>query len=208
MRKLPLLGCICLAAFTTSAVPLYQQLPGHFGGFDSDATLTVADDFQLQQPALIGGLIWWGGNYGSVPQDDFTVRLYSDSGGQPGLLLAEFALGAVSKIATGDYVNPPSLYPEFEYSATLTTPFSAQAGVKYWVSIVNSPVNFWLWEASDSLLNPGVQRSYNGGPWQPYGYNTAFELLPVPEPGGALFAAVLVGALVTALRHRNRQAGL
>jgi len=203
MCKLSLSLAAILIAFTCSAAPLYQQLPGHSGGFVWDATLTVADDFVLGQTTLIGGFNWWGGVYGPPPQDDFTFRLYSDNGGQPGSVLADLALGAVSKFATGDFVNAPNLYPEYEYSFTFSTPVLAQAGVRYWVSIVNSPINFWLWEASASPLNPGVQRSYDSGPWQPYDYNTAFELVPVPEPDAALFAAALGSLGLLAVQHRK-----
>lgn len=184
---------------------VYEQLPGHFGGYDSDSAIVVADDFELRQPALIGGLVWWGGDYNPSPgQDDFTVGLYTDSGGKPGLLINQFAFGRVGKVATGQYVNAPGLYPEYEYTASLSMPLVAQAGAKYWVSIVNSPSNFWLWEASASSLNVGVQRSFQGAAFQPYNGNTAFEIVTVPEPSTMLIIAVFGGIMLFLKCHKTR----
>jgi hypothetical protein len=157
----------------------YEQLPGNFGGFSSDGSvLTVADDFRFEQDTLVGGVIWWGGYFNPPPgPDNFTVSLFSDSGGHPGSVLAQFPFGAVPARATGRFVNAPDFYPEFQYSASFPTSFLAQAGVKYWISIVNPPRDIWLWEASGSTLNPGVQRRFNGDFWQPYLDNTAFRLV-------------------------------
>ncbi len=155
MQKL-YLSLVATLITLTSRASDYQQLPGHFGGFDADPGITVADDFQLNQQTLLGGLIWWGGDYSPPPsQDDFTVKLYLDNGGHPGSVMAQFAFGAVSKTATGNYVNAPELYPEYEYSASFSSPFVAQPGVRYWVSVANYPSGFWLWEASGSSLNLG-----------------------------------------------------
>ena len=183
----------------------YQQLPGHFGGFSADGSVwTVADNFELGQDTVIGGLIWWGGYFNPPPgPDNFTVCFYSDDGGQPVTLLEQYAFGAVIAVATGQFVNAPGLYPEFEYSANLPTPFLAQAGVTYWLSIVNPPPEIWLWEASASPLNPGVERSFNGGAWEPYYDNTSFALVVVPEP--ASLSLLVFGMFgITLLRRRQR----
>jgi hypothetical protein len=183
----------------------YQQLPGQFGGFTSDGSvLTVADNFQLGQDTLIGGLIWWGGNGNSpLGPDNFTVCLYSDNGGQPGALLEHCAFGAVNAIATGQFVNAPDLYPEFEYSANLPTPFPAQAGVMYWLGIVNPSAYGWLWEASASPLNPGVERSFNGGSWEPYYDNTSFALVAVPEPHGMILITTSLVSIMVFIGSRR-----
>jgi len=195
---------LCALALRTPAA-VYQQLPGQFGGFSSDgSTITVADDFQLGQDTLIGSIVWWGGYFNPAPgPDNFTVRLFADDGGQPGLLLDQLDFGPVNAVATGQLVNAPDLYPEYEYSASLPTPFLAQAGVKYWVSIVNPPRDIWLWEASASSLNPDVQRSFNGSSWEPYYDNTAFELEAVPEPSVCGFIFLGAGTTVLLLRRRS-----
>lgn len=92
-----------------------------------------------------------------------------------------------------------------KYSAALATPFRAEAGVTYWISIVNSPSDHWLWEASGSTANLGVQRSFAAEPWQSCFDNAAFEMLAVPEPDGMLFTAAAAVASMTLLgRFRGR----
>jgi len=183
----------------------YQQLPGHFGGFSSDGSvITVADNFQVGQDTLIGGLSWWGGYLNAPPgPDNFTICLYSDNGGQPETLLEQYAFGAVNAVATGQFVNAPDLYPEFEYSANLPAPFLARAGVTYWLSIVNPPADIWLWEASASALHPGVERSFNGNSWEPYYDNTAFALVAVPEPRGMILITTGLASMMVFTGRRK-----
>jgi hypothetical protein len=203
MNKITLSILLGLAASNVSFAD-FVQLPGHFGGFDSDASIRVAEDFQFAQNSSVGNLTWWGGNYGpSASSDSFTVQLYADVGGQPGGLLSGFAVGNITATPTGGYVNDPDLYPEFRYSATLQTPFLAQAGTTYWLSITYSPTGTWLWEASSSTdINSGVQRSYNGGAWEPYYDRTAMQLVVVPEPSSALLLAVAVAvSVIISRRH-------
>lgn len=203
--SLSLLVVAVVLGITTRAANV-QQLPGHFGGFSSDGgTWTVADDFQFEEASVIGGLNWWGGYLNTQTRyDQFSVRLFSDDGGGPGSLLEEFTVGPVSRVATGQFVNAPGGYEEFKYSAGLATPFRAEAGVTYWISIVNSPRDLWLWEASGSTANLGVQRSFDAEPWQSYFDNAAFEMLAVPEPDGMLFVAAGLASVTLLRRFRGR----
>ena len=166
----------------------YEQLPGHFGGFTSvGPAVTVADDFQFTEDMLVDRIVWWGGHFDppATEPDNFTLRIFADDNGQPGTLLITIAAGAVDAVPTGQYVNP-AIRPEFQYSVALSAPFLAQGGQRYWISIVNPASDFnWLWEASSSAMNPGVQRSYGDpitGPWAPYTPNTAFALDAVAIP--------------------------
>jgi len=157
---------LSLALFVglSSSAANYIQPPGHFGGFDSDEHIAVADDFQFAQDTLIRGINWWGGYFNPpIGLDNFTMRLYADNGGRPGQLVDEFSVGPITKTATGNFVNP-GLYAEFRYSASLQLPFEAEAGNRYWLSIVNPPRDRWLWEASSSPLNP---RSATQFQWWP-----------------------------------------
>jgi len=171
---------------------VYEQSPGHFGGFSSDGQgLTVADDFLLGRQMPIHSIMWWGG-YGStdlsvLADDNFTIRLLSDDGGKPGALIQAFAVGNnASRTATGNFVNPPDPVvgfegrAEFQYSFTLPADFPAEGNTRYWLSIVNVPSSdIWVWEVSGSQINLGVQRSFGDpvlGPWDPFFDNTAFQL--------------------------------
>lgn len=203
MNKIAFSILLGLAAANVSRADFVQP-PGHFGGFDADPSIQVAENFQFGQTSTIGRLIWWGGYYSpAAPQENFTVQLFADVGGRPGGLLSGFDIGSISKTATGNFVNPGQ-YPEYRYSADLTTPFAAQAGTTYWLSIGYGQTSTWLWEASVSTdINSGVQRSYSGGPWQPYFDRTAFQLVVVPEPNGALLLAGAVASMAVIRRSRR-----
>lgn len=79
---------VCLSVCTAAAAATQGiQTPGHFGGFSSDGSVfTVADDFRLEQTTQIVGLTWWGGYFNQPTSPDaFTVRIFSDDGGSPGV---------------------------------------------------------------------------------------------------------------------------
>lgn len=182
-------------AASAAGTIVYEQVPGHFGGFDSqfsDAVpdsqrIVVADEFQLDQPTLITTITWWGSPR-TFSADTFTLRLYADNGGQPGAILQSFeAVNNMSETSTGDFVNPPDPehdfegVPEVQFSFDLPTAFLADANTRYWFSVFTVPAFdevSWLWEASSSPLTTGVQRSFqsSSGPWEPFRDNTAFQL--------------------------------
>jgi len=191
MRQSIFAGLFSLAILSSAAAD-YRQSPGHFGGFDSDNTIAVADEFVFDQDTAIKAVSWWGGHTddASVP-DDFAVRIFADNGGQPGALLADLPVAGIQQHRTGNYVNGESprrfgMYREYHYRLTLTAPLALKGGAKYWLSIVNRSET-WLWEASNSPLYWGVQRALGTdpiyGPWVPYLDNTAFELETVKGAG-------------------------
>jgi hypothetical protein len=216
----------------------YEQSPGHRAGFTSDGQVyTVADAFQLDQSAFIRNITWWGGygNTGDFPPpvaDDFTIRLFADQSGKPGVLVGDFNVGNnVNRVATGDFVNQPVPDPdfpfpgqaEFKYSFDLPGPFLAKANTRYWLSIINVPVSdIWLWEVSGSLINLGVQQSRMDpvfGPWVPFDPagnedNTAFQLgidrvgvSDIPELSTVMLLATVVGLTMFVGRRRKRTQG-
>ena len=110
----------------------YEQSPGQSAGFTSDGqSYTVADEFQLDQSALIQNISWWGGyahdiRYPPPVADDFTIRLFTDQGGEPGVLLGEFHEGNnVNRVDTGIFLFAPNPdaddlgKTEFKYSFDL-----------------------------------------------------------------------------------------
>ncbi len=190
---------------TEAMTVLFQQLPDHGGGFlsgfSSDTeTLTVADNFQLDQPAQIGSMTWWGGYFNPPDPDNFTLRFYADNSGKPGSVIQSYSIGSsATKIFTGGTLNGVA---EVQYVTNLGTPLSLQGNVHYWISIFNaSGPQTWLWESS--FTKDGVQRSFTdpvNGPWEPVsgtpGHDVAFELTPVPLPPTFLFMAFGLSALL------------
>lgn len=177
---LPLFGLLASAAE-------YQQPPDPRGGsFDSNgSSITWADDFQFAESTTIRALSWWGHDNGPRSGPDlFSVRLFTDAAGRPGVPIPEFVTGSITKTAAG--VDPLGPYPQWQYSTVLIMPFEAQSGLRYWLSIANPPAGSWSWQASDNQMNLGTRLSIGGGLWEARGSNTAFELLSIPEPTGIL----------------------
>ena len=179
-----LVALLVLPVTATAQPVLFEQLPGHFGGFTSDGrTITVADDFQLTTPALLQRITWWGGYSGFMPtpSDDFTVRVFSDAGGAPGALLQAFTPGNVQRVFTGEFVSPPRS-DEFEYTFDLPADVPLEANKTYWLSVINVPsADIWQWEASHcgSSGPDCVQRSFDDpvtGPWTGFFDNPSFRL--------------------------------
>jgi len=190
----------------STATADYLQAPGGHYALTSDGPVIVADDFRLTQSTLIGELNWWGGYYSPPPiPDNFIVRLFADDGGKPGSLLPGFSIGSITKTATGNSILPlasglPSA--QYRYSASLLSPFQAQADVRYWVSIANQ-YDFWAWELTTSHENDGIQRtSFYSGDWGALPtFNMAFEVVTVPEPSVALL--FMGGIIATFVRNKR-----
>jgi len=177
-----------ISAINGAASPVYKQLPDHRGGYISGIyspetgtlAFTVADDFQLNKPAKIVCIKWWGSESFT---ENFTIMLFDDNAGEPGNLLYRLDGFAPTKSQTGGWVDRRGHggvgnFPEFEFNFNLPTSFVAGANTRYWLSIVNVNVDGWSWEAS----GPGtVQRSLESslnGPWswEPNLDNMAFQL--------------------------------
>lgn len=200
---------LLFSLFVTAALGAdYQQLPGHGGGLQSDgAAIVVADDFVLAETTEIAGFTWWGG-YDNTPtvSDSFLITLYADSGGQPGSLEPAFVVQRTTRTPTGDFVSL-GIYSEYLYNATLETPFQAQAGVRYWLSIANPmPAGeTWQWELSSSSPSVGAQRFYDGT-WHPHAVvGTAFTVpeFAVPEPNSLALVLTAFGIRCFFIRRRS-----
>ena len=164
---------------------LYEQPPLPFGGSSSNGqTITVADDFRLNASASLEQVVWWGG-YGNahLPRpdgDSFTLRIFSDGGGMPGLVLATYTFGAETRRTQ---ITPT----DFEYAFTLPAPLALEGNRTYWLSLTNVPTSLdWSWLATSfeqetcTPSAPCSRRSFGSpisGPWEEYYNNSAFRLL-------------------------------
>lgn len=180
-------ACVFLLFFSRLGASTYEQLPSPlWGGYDSDGTVVRwADDFVFSDSTLIRSVTWWGAENwpGNPSSGHFSARLFADKANNPGDVVTEFALGHVVGGPTGWESAGVS---QFRYVGTLEEPFFAEAGTRYWLSIANPPKNTWVWQTSDSDLNPGLRLSFEGGEWRTFepANNAAFVLSPdIPEPG-------------------------
>jgi MYXO-CTERM domain-containing protein len=201
-----------LSTATASANDVFSQLPDGINGYFADSTGSfpaqrVADDFSLGAGTTIRSLTFWGGYFphqASIPDDDFTLTLYSDGGGIPGGVIHSTSLSALSRTDTGIDLFGTD---EYIYNANLTTPVAVSGSTTYFLSITNNTGlgafgASWFWETGTGhgLLTFSAD---GGGTWSAFGGDQAFILSSkaVPAPG----AIALLG-LVGLVSRRRRSA--
>jgi PEP-CTERM motif len=119
-----------------------------------------------------------------VKPDNFTIRIFADIGGVPGVNpVNEFVVGnTVGRVDTGE--TQFDFYKVFSYSANIP-PLTLSANTTYWLSILNDTTadtdDWWGW--TYDLGTVGFRLTYRPA-----------DALAVPEPATwALFAAGLAG---------------
>ncbi|MCH2222910.1 MAG: hypothetical protein MK097_21705, partial [Dechloromonas sp.] len=134
--KQALVASALIAGVTASAsASLFAQNPNGSNGLFADSTgdaplQQIADDFVLTANATVGAVTFWGGyfNDNNAYADDFTVKIYEDSAGEPGAELLSTTLSNLVRTDTGTDLFGVD---EYRYEADLTTVFNATAGVSY-----------------------------------------------------------------------------
>jgi hypothetical protein len=134
------------------------------------------DNFALASAGVIGSVVWVGDyvdttdatkNPASPDVTSFEISFWSNDQGLPGTLLAtstvaisatnQTAFGTTKfELSTGDVVT----IPQYAYNATLTTPFAADAGRTYWISIVaDTPTDqpLWAWKSGTGGNKMSIQ---------------------------------------------------
>jgi len=142
-------------------------------------TNEVAEDFQLLFPAEINRITFWGGYENDMPvaTDEFTVRIYENDNGIPGMLIHEESGPSASRIATGEIFFRND---EYLYEYTLAAPPQLSAG-DYMISIANNTsgsATTWLWARAWAGDIPGTAFRVDGCPdWCRINpFNMALEL--------------------------------
>src|SRR5262249_52741671 len=204
---------------------LYQQVPGHTFGVESDTLLRddsghstselLADNFSLAAPmSLPVCRVGWLGFYGSSlaqgaeppPQNEtMRIRLYDDAAGLPGTVLAETIVTNPFRQATGLVIPTGVGLPEFRYQADLAQCFVPQAGGNYWLEIaqLGDLDSRFRWENSNIPGGFAVQFPVDS-PWRltpPTRGQLTYELR-TPEPCSG--AMLLLGSALARGVLRNR----
>jgi len=217
------MAIVVLTTGSAGAGILVDHPPHPYGGPYSDTELyyyytgeviwaQVADDIFLGADALATKLVFFG-FYGSnvigdgtveppAGAESFRLRLYDAraSDGLPGNTLYEETVTSTLRAATGRRVLDSRYHPEFRFEIELAQAIELNAGIRYWLEIVQLDVagSVFRWEESLGVPQDGVAAEWSYQPdWYsgPAGLNTAFELYDVPEPKATvliLMASILV----------------
>lgn len=161
-----------------------------------------ADDFTLTSSATIGRIEFWGFYSLDNPLavETHRIRIFEarPNDGLPGVLLTEQILQNVPRVATGSRI-PTGISPrEFLYDAMLHTAFSAMAGAKYWLEIVQigDLETAFRWEHGRGPASRHAFMNVNVSDWTLTSstIDLAFRLsTSVPEPSFLVLLSALFG---------------
>ena len=154
MKRLLLVFLLSFLSFNASAAVVFSQPPDGTGALipyswvfpdGTDADMYAYDSFIIGSNQAITEIRWRGGHVYGAPYGhvfDFSVTFYeSIAGGSqphvnnpqlPEIYLAYYMVGGA---ANETYVGTFGGTAMYDYSFVLPTPFSAAAGVKYWVRV-------------------------------------------------------------------------
>jgi PEP-CTERM motif-containing protein len=197
------------------AAPIYSQTVlddgSSFGTFSSlDGGNQIADNFSLGYQYSVTGLTWWGSYFDSDVADSFTVRLFSDDGGQP-LENADIldsnslAVNQTTVLGATDYYGQQI----YRYEVSLNVLLGPG---DFYLSIMNDaadPYGEWFWADAASGDQVNWFRVDANEPWTEYpDYDLAFVLngervvTEVPEPG--TWVLMLLGLFGLLLQTRRQ----
>jgi hypothetical protein len=157
----------------------------------------VFDDFRFTAGATIRTVSWQGiycvqqANAGAPAPTAtaFTVSFYADAGGRPNtaapLLTATYALAQTAQtfeknqggLTCGTAAN--TTWPFYKYSVALSTPFTAAANTKYWLSVQASTPSYdvyWGWR--DGTVDNSSSLQLFQGTYTTFAIDRAYSLVP------------------------------
>jgi len=153
-----------------------------------------ADDFVLQAGGnVVHDVHWWGTYYpdSPLPTDNFTIYIYDDANGLPGVLISNGAINlgaAVNRTDTGFNLSVPGdiNYDVYSYDAVFSANITLDAGKLYWLSVVNNvQPSGWAWSLEFASGN-GATSTNSGASWETmadkYAFRLTGDLSAVPEP--------------------------
>lgn len=229
MRRLALVCGLILTSplLSVSAAPsveqlgplIYGRLPNRAFAYASDTSLSIdfgvqdseisATRFSLSDTASAGQIVWFGyyesQNLGFDPDppssESFRIRFYRSEGSfpptaLPGEILFDEAHADVTRVLTGLLAGGRR---EYRYVVSMNEPFTASAGIPYWMSIaqIDDVASFFRWETSSTNGVRAFQHPENA-PLNLRSGDLAFELR-VPEPASGF---LLIGAVFVAFPQR------
>jgi hypothetical protein len=124
-----------------------------------------ADSFSNAQNWSLSGATFWGAfsNSATPPANqDFVVRIFADSGGLPGALVASRSVANVALLNTGLFMDALS-GPIYQSNMSFTPVFLPPG--QYWISALgNQPGFTWAWARTGTTANAHAVR-IGAGAW-------------------------------------------
>ncbi|MEM7455217.1 MAG: hypothetical protein AAF456_12780 [Planctomycetota bacterium] len=207
LMKLSFVMAICVAAFagtTNGDNVLYEQtLDPNADSWLSELNIEQeVDDITVAGSTTWTSVTWYGHYSGGPLNDDFSIRLFNDIAGTPGINpIMEENVGAVSRVDTGldDATSGMDIY---EYTSLVGNFNSIGAG-DYHFSIVNNTGVSWEWSGHDNTVG-GHFRAGDGQAWIAHNFPSdfAFRINAIPEPAST---ALILGLAVPAICIRRRK---
>ena len=229
-KSLALAAMLCFNCIARAEI--YSQLPANSGYSMSDADPAVAwnnqpqyvaNDVVLNSTTQVTTIRWWGrymsGNPMAevptstvLPSSNFTIRFFNDTAGSVGSLNTRYpGLGNAGKTLV-TFSGSGGNYNLYEFSYSLPSPLTLNAGTRYWISIFDNTAGFqndaFFALAKSSSVGwmftkaTGGQSSWITVPAPSNDH--AFQL--VPEPSAWVMAGIGVACAGWAAFRRRKRA--
>lgn len=197
-------------------------------GWRSFENFTIASGGTVQRITWSG--LWFGDLQPAPPPApdalSWDIVFYASTGTAPGaqLSLQNFAAAQVTSTFLGNGVlslgaNTNYNASFYEYSIDITTPFVAQAGTEYWLSVMSQSTQLnpsFAWSGATGGDGSSYQQLLGAGMSVTDEFTRARDryvvlegelaVQAVPEPGSAPLAVLALGALALALARRPSSA--
>lgn len=207
---------VIMAVSPANALPLFSQpLQADAPSIKSSLNQKVADNFVLDEDAIVTDLHWWGDyrGFSVLPTDNFEIGFYTEDGstGKPNLIpFVELTTVGLLRADTG--LLTPSGSAIYQFDAFLSSPVPISGNTTYYVSIYNNLASeppAWEWSGSTAGDVYFSRDLLTSGPWSTVSGNMAFELTadaPIPEPATMLLLGTgLVGFAVPRIRRKLKK---
>jgi hypothetical protein len=191
------------AVFNTDSMISHTIFVPVGGGPPFEFTFRGYDNFQLSETTAISNVAWQGlyvdlnnpaNNPAPAVAQSFGIYLHSNNAGVPGAALGGATLNVANVQQTFLMNRPFSIdgneitAPVYSYSATLPTPFLAQANTVYWLTVhaisfdsglpEDPPLPFWGWNNSGFGDLRSLQTNNFGLGDREFNYDRTFSISP------------------------------
>jgi hypothetical protein len=206
-------GCAIAAPLAKADYIAYSQPLG--GGTSWTSTYdpsaygsiyTTYDNFSLAATGAIDKLTWYGFGFDAStlksagnPVTSFNISFYANNAGVPGTEVYSSNVSFTESLyGNFDLFGNGGSEPFYSYAASLATPFVADQGIEYWVSIqgVTAYPTYWSWYSGTGGDGSSYQTFNYGASPGVQNQDRAFTLFAAPAPSAFAGGLLLVPGVV------------